>query len=151
MVLDSIQQGFPVAHDPYGQLASALGVSAEDIHTAVNELRANGIIRRIGGSFDARVLGFTTTLVAVSVASATIETVANIINTFPEVTHNYEREGVYNLWFTIIAENPERIAAICAQIRASAGVQALQTLPASRTFKLRVNFHFAERHDVGCP
>ena len=27
------------------------------------------------------------------------------INQFPGITHNYQREGEYNLWFTLITPN----------------------------------------------
>ena len=83
-------------------------------------------------------------LVAARVAPAQLEAVAAAVSDFPEVTHNYERSGVYNLWFTIIAENDSRLAEVLTGVRRCAGVEVVHALPALRTFKIRVDFHFSE-------
>lgn len=141
-ILDIIQDDFPICHDPYGELAGRVGSTRHAVHQAVQELRRRGIIRRIGGSFVARELGYVSTLVAVKVATEQHDAVATHINTFPEVTHNYTRDGEYNLWFTIIAESPERLEDILADIRVCPGVTTLHALFAVKTFKIRVRFAF---------
>jgi DNA-binding Lrp family transcriptional regulator len=141
-LLTRIQHGFPLAPDPYGELAQAVGCAREEAHAAVQRLRARGIIRRIGGSFVASALGYVSVLIAAQVATEHLDAVAHHINSYPEVTHNYARDGKYNLWFTVIAASAERLQEIVAAVRAAPGVQMLATLPAERTFKLRVDFAF---------
>ena len=34
-----------------------------------------------------------------------IEQTAEIVNSYPGVTHNYQRNADYNMWFALIAEN----------------------------------------------
>ena len=37
-----------------------------------------------------------------------MESVAEAINRYPGATHNYEREGRYNLWFTLLTPGMDR-------------------------------------------
>ncbi len=139
-VLTRIQWDFPLCSEPYAALARELGVSPDVVHGAISRLRECGVIRRIGGSFAPRRLGYVSVLVAVRVAPPQLEAVARCAAAFPEVTHNYEREGVYNLWFTVIAETQAQMAAILDEVRRCDGVAELYPLPALKTFKIRVNF-----------
>lgn len=143
-VLDAIQSDFPLSAEPYSELALRLGSSENEIYQIVNELRNRKIIRRIGGSFVAKKMGYVSVLVAAKVAPDLLESVAETINAFSEVTHNYQRGSAYNLWFTVIAENDSRLNNILDIVRGCAGVSVLHALPALRTFKIRVNFKFTE-------
>ena len=64
-MLDDIQSGFPLESDPYGVLAETLGLERNQVIDAVESLRRNDMIRRIGASFSSRSLGFTSTLCGV--------------------------------------------------------------------------------------
>jgi DNA-binding Lrp family transcriptional regulator len=63
-----------------------------------------------------------------------------VVNRYPGVTHNYEREGDYNIWFTFIAESQERIESSLQEIRRLSGIEELISLPAVKIFKIRVDF-----------
>lgn len=143
-ILDLIQERFPLACDPYAILAEKLDCTADAAHIAVMNLRRDGIIRRIGGSFIAAALGYRSTLAAAKVDPAHLESVAARVSVWPEVTHNYERPADYNLWFTIIARGDPPMQKILDNVRGYAGVQSVVSLPAIRTFKLRVTFRFSE-------
>jgi DNA-binding Lrp family transcriptional regulator len=148
-MLNSIQTGFPLTAEPYACLGRDLGVSAEEALAGVLRLRRCGVIRRIGGSFVPRRLGYISVLVAGQVVPERLAAAAARAAAFPEVTHNYEREGRYNLWFTVIAENQARLDAILDDVRTGEGVRALYSLPALKTFKLRVNFEMEEPAERG--
>ena len=77
-----------------------------------------------------------------------IEQAAAIAAAFPEVTHNYERDGIYNLWFTIIAETAARMQAIVQAVLDGDGVDAVHMLPALETFKINVRFNLEEHSDA---
>ena len=51
--------------------------------------------------------------------------VAEIVNGFPEVAHNYAREHALNMWFVIAVEQPERIGEILSQIKEQTGLEVL--------------------------
>jgi DNA-binding Lrp family transcriptional regulator len=65
-----------------------------------------------------------------------------VVNTYPGVTHNYEREGDYNIWFTLIAPSRKKINRILAEISRKTGVGGILNLPALKTFKIAVDFNF---------
>jgi DNA-binding Lrp family transcriptional regulator len=138
-VLKVIQQEFPITPHPYQALARRLDCAEDEVYDAVQSLRKKGIIRRLGGSFDSRKIGYKSTLVALSVPETRLEEVVGIVNSYPGVTHNYEREGAYNVWFTLIAGSEQKIAETIEEIKMRAGVDALN-LPATRLFKIKVDF-----------
>jgi DNA-binding Lrp family transcriptional regulator len=101
-----------------------------------------GVIRRLGASFDSNKLGFRSTLAAVSVDPKLAERAADIIGQFHEVTHSYLRNDVFNIWFTLIAVDENRIESILEQIRKSLSLERSKVLnlPMKRLFKLDARF-----------
>jgi DNA-binding Lrp family transcriptional regulator len=141
-LLTRIQGEFPLCAEPYAALAGEFGVSRGEICELLATLRRRGVVRRIGGSFVPHKLGYVSVLVAVRAAPVSLPAVAARAAAYPGVTHCYERESTYNLWFTLIAEDQERLEPILADIRGCAGVTELHALPALKTLKIRVQFDF---------
>ena len=56
------------------------------------------------------------------------------------MTHNYERDNPYNVWFTFIAPSIAAIDANLAAIRKETGITGILNLPATRVFKIRAKF-----------
>ena len=102
----------------------------------------NGVIRRIGASLDSNKLGFRSTLAAVSVAPELVDCAADIIGRFYEVTHSYLRDDFFNIWFTLIATDNNRIESILGQIRKSLNLDKSKVLnlPMKQLFKLDTRF-----------
>ncbi len=147
-LLDLLQDEFPARPRPYAELARRLGGEAdgghpseEEVLAAVESLRASGLVRRLGGVFDSQALGLVTTLVAAEVPEGRLDSVAALVSAYPEVTHNYAREGRLNLWFTLAAPDRRRIAEILAALEAATGLR-FHDLPAQRVFKREVKFRF---------
>lgn len=140
-ILNIIQTGFPVAARPFGELAAQVGVTDEEVFDRIRRLKADGIIRRIGATFDSSKLGYASTLCTMHVPAERVDEVAGIINAYDNVTHNYLRDDPrLNVWFTVIAESQERIDEILDEIRAKSGIARILSLPAVRLFKVRVAF-----------
>ena len=139
-VLGTIQSGFPLAPDPYGTLAEQLGFERDEVVEALLDLREEGLVRRIGASFDSRRLGYSSTLCALAVPPERADEVAEIINAYPGVTHNYLRENRYNIWFTLITRSAEDRARILGQIVERSGCDDLLDMPATKMYKIRVDF-----------
>jgi len=142
LILNEIQRNFPITHRPFLALARKLKIREKEIIERVQKLKDVGIIRRIGASFSARAVGFTSTLCAARVPGEKVEKFVAVVNTYPGVTHNYEREGDYNVWFTLIAPSREKIEQILAEISRKTGVKEILNLPALKTFKIAVDFNF---------
>ncbi len=139
-ILNIIQTGFPLTSRPYAAVGEQLGVTEKEVLARVGVLKESGIIRRIGGIFDSKQLGFSSTLVALMVADGKLEEVARQVSDYPGVTHNYQRQHEFNLWFTLVTASASKMAEILTQIECLPGVLKLRNLPALRLFKIGVNF-----------
>jgi len=139
-ILGTIQSGFPLSRRPYRDLSDLLGFSEEEILGRVKNLKEDGIIRRIGGSLDSHLLGFTTTLCAAKVPDNRIGLFVEEVNKYPGVTHNYLRDHEYNIWFTLVVSDQGEVDRLIGEIIQSTGVEELITLPATRAFKVSADF-----------
>lgn len=139
-ILNVIQVEFPISPRPFRDLGGRLGIPEQEVIRRVKAMRSLGIIRRIGGSFDSRKLGFSSTLCAAKVPQERVDHFNDVINAYPGVTHNYRRNHAYNIWFTFIGETQEEIDRALEEIARETGVHDILSLPARRTFKIKVNF-----------
>ena len=139
-LLNILQTNLPLSERPFKVLADKLGSTEEKVITRLNELKEMGYIRKIGLFFDSAKLGYQGTLVAVKVSPQYMESVATVINEYNGVTHNYEREGDYNLWFTLITIDMDQQEKILNRIKSLPGVIDIISLPANKKYKVSVNF-----------
>jgi DNA-binding Lrp family transcriptional regulator len=142
-ILHELQYNFPLSERPYEVIADRLKISKEELWNRVQVMLDIEVIRRMGASFDSNKLGFRSTLAAVSVAPELVDRAAKIIGRYYEVTHSYLRDDVYNIWFTLIAVDNNRIENILEQIRKSLSLEESKVLnlPMKRLFKLDARFH----------
>ena len=139
-IINRIQSDFPITSRPFKTVAEELGLSEQEVLDRVKRLKADGIIRRIGGNFVPGKLGFVSTLCAARVPADEIEQFAEIVNRYPGVTHNYQRDNTYNVWFTFIAPSMEEIEKNLEQIARESGIEDILNLPATKVFKIRAEF-----------
>ncbi|MBQ7199308.1 MAG: AsnC family transcriptional regulator [Selenomonadaceae bacterium] len=140
-LLNLLQGNIPVCSRPFAEMASTLGADENFVLERVRELKAAGYLRRIGTFFNSDNLGYRSTLIALEVTPSEICTVAETINGYDEVTHNYEREGKFNLWFTLSTLNAEREGNILSEIKSLRGVEDMINLKSNRKFKINVQFN----------
>jgi len=140
MILNEIQSDFPLSQRPYRDLGKRLNLSENEVLDRVKALQAEGIIRRIGGNFNPRMLNFKSTLCAARVPESKLDEFVEAVNRYPGVTHNYLRNHAYNVWFTFIAPTMAYIERALQEIRKATGVKDILNLPALRTFKIKVDF-----------
>ncbi len=141
-LLERMQQDVPLVPRPFAVLAADIGSTERDVIDAVIRLRSDGVIRQVSAIFDTRRLGYASSLVAARVDPANLEDAAAIVSAHPGVSHNYQRDHDYNLWFTI-AVSPESslgLEATVDLITEEAGAEAALLLPALRVFRIGVNF-----------
>ncbi|MFZ2089907.1 MAG: AsnC family transcriptional regulator, partial [Desulfobaccales bacterium] len=133
-ILNEIQSHFPLVPRPYAEMGQRVGATEEEVLARVKKMHNAGIIRRIGANFTSRKLGYTSTLCAARVPPGKLSQFAEVVNHYPGVTHNYLRKHRYNVWFTLIAESPERLADILKEICQASGVDEILSLPAKEVF-----------------
>ena len=139
-IINRIQSEFPIASRPYLELANELELTEKEVLDRVARLKKNGIIRRIGGNFVPGKLGFVSTLCAAKVPDDKIEHFAKIVNRYPGVTHNYQRDNHYNVWFTFISPSMDEIETNLKKIAEESGVSDILNLPATKVFKIKAQF-----------
>ena len=139
-ILNRIQSDFPITPRPYLTVADELDLTEKEVLDRVARLKADGIIRRIGGNLVPGKLGFVSTLCAASVPVDKIDYFAEIVNRYPGVTHNYQRDNAYNIWFTFIAPSMDEIEKNLKKIAEDSGIDDILNLPATKVFKIRAEF-----------
>lgn len=143
-LLNLVQYDIPLTERPYAAVGARLGLSEDEVLERLRRLKESNIIRRMGGVFDSRKLGYKGTLCAMKVPPDKVDRVAEVVNGYLEITHNYLRDGDYNMWFTVLALSDERVQRILNEIKAATGIKEIVTLPATRIFKILVNFDVSE-------
>jgi len=139
-LVNLLQDDIPITERPFAEYGARLGLDEDKVLRRLRSTEGDGLFRRIGASFDPRKLGYASTLAAARVPKDRIEEVVAFINRYPEVTHNYERDDRFNVWFTLVARDDEAIERILDEIRQNTAVEALLNLPATAAFKTRVWF-----------
>lgn len=139
-LLNLLQQEMPLDQRPFQVLADKLDSDESTVLHRLEELKRDGYIRKIGPFFDSEKLGYNGTLVAAKVSEDSLENVAQAINAYTFVTHNYQREGEFNLWFTLLTPNEDVKKAVLAEIRALDGVLDMMDLVANHKYKIDVKF-----------
>ena len=139
-LLNLLQANLPVCSHPYAKLAEQLGTEEDVVISRLQDLKAAGYLRRIGTFFNSNQLGYKGTLVALRVEPDRMQTVAEAINQYPGATHNYEREGKYNLWFTLLTPYIEREQEILSEVDILPGVEYMLNLKSNKKYKTNVQF-----------
>lgn len=139
-ILQLIQTDFPIVSRPYQLIAAKVGITEDELLSRLGRMQQKGVIRRLGGLFDSRKLGYTGTLCAMKVPLDDIPLVARVIDEYPGITHNYIRDHEYNMWFTLLAESEEKLKKVLEEIKTKTKINNILNLPSVNVFKVRVNF-----------
>ncbi len=146
-LLQELQDNFPLVERPWQEISKSLGISEKEVMQRLQRLSNSGVFRKIGAIVDSSKMGFTAaTLVALQVPEKEITTVAEVINQYPNVSHNYERQHEYNVWFTLTTRTPREITEILDEITKKIGIQpqAVLNLPTEQRFKINVSFQLSK-------
>lgn len=153
--ITALQRGIPLSERPFAELGAGVGMSEEDVLVLLAKLQKKGILRRVGGIFDARRLGWRSVLCAASAHGEALKRAARAACVCPGVTHCYTRvpfetlpdgEGspYPNLWFTLATPTAMFERELDALQNEFDGIGIL-TLPALRRFKIDVVFDLRTR------
>jgi len=145
-ICDRLQKGLNLCQRPFNDIAEQLGVGEDDVILRVDKLLKSGIIRRLAAMINYRSLGRASTLVAAAVEVDRLEEVAGFISELGNVSHNYQRDYLYNLWFTLQGQDQADIDQQLQKLSNELKVDFV-SLPVVRFFKLDVNFDIAGGSD----
>ena len=139
-LIDLVQTGFPLKPRPYSELGLKLDIDEDDVIQRIEQLKAKGIIRQISPVLDARRLGYRSTLVAMRVAKTELGKTEQLIRQHLGVSHGYERDHHFNVWFTFSIPPTADIETELKRLTNSIGAEAAFSLPAIKVFKLAAYF-----------
>jgi DNA-binding Lrp family transcriptional regulator len=137
-LLNDIQWVFPLVDRPYLEIGSKYGISEQEIIHRVKVLKDMGLIRQINAIFDTRRLGYKSALIAFAVEPSKLEYVAEKVNEHPGVSHNYERNHEYNMWFTLAVPPGSDIKMDLDKMASLSGVIKYRVLPTIKLYKIGV-------------
>ena len=137
-LLNEIQWQFPLVDRPFLEISKRYDMSEEEVLERIRILKRIGLIRQINAIFDTRRLGYKSTLVAFSVSHDKLEQVANEVNSHPGVSHNYERNHEYNMWFTLAVPPFGDMKRDLERMASLDGVVKYRVLPTLKLYKIGV-------------
>ncbi len=143
-ILNEIQWTFPLVSQPYHEIAKKFDVSVEDIKKRLTNLKKIGILRQLSAIFDTRRLGYKSSLVAMKIDPDKLDYVAQQINRHPGVSHNYERNHEFNLWFTLAVPPGLDLKTEVDKFSKLAGIQKIRLLPTIKLFKIGVKLEMVD-------
>lgn len=137
-IINRYQKGFPLTATPFKDIADELGVQEDLVIETVKQLQDNQVISRLGPVFNHKKAG-ASTLAAISVPEAQLNQVAELVNSFDEVNHNYAREHTYNLWFVVTATDEKHLFKTLRGIENKTGYPILN-LPMEQAYHIDLGF-----------
>ena len=142
-VLSRIQKRFPLCERPFERIGEELGISEDAVLDILREQKEAGIIRQTSAIFDTKRLGYKSSLVAFKVKEENIDKAVEILNAHPGISHNYERNHDFNIWFTIAVE-PDSFLGLDETVKLLAkmtGAEDFIILPTLKLFKINVKLN----------
>jgi len=137
-LLNDFQRDFPLTARPYAAMAASLGVDEAEVIARLERLSSAGAVSRVGPVLRPQRVG-ASTLAAMAVPAERLAEVAELVNAFPEVNHNYEREHRFNLWFVLTAVDEECLAEVIEEIEIRTGIEVLD-LPMLEEYHIDLGF-----------
>jgi DNA-binding Lrp family transcriptional regulator len=135
---------------PFDAIAEKFDSSSEIVKERLNKLKQEGVLRQLSAIFDTRKLGYTSSLVAMEIDSDKLEHVASQINRHPGVSHNYERDHQFNLWFTLAVPPGSDLETEINKFNVLKGIKKVRMLPTLQLFKIGVKLDMidSKKHEV---
>ena len=149
-LLNEIQWTFPLVTRPFDAIAKKFDTTPEIIKEKLNNLKEIGVLRQLSAIFDTRKLGYTSSLVAMEIEHDKLEHVASQINRHPGVSHNYERDHQFNLWFTLAVPPGADLNSELEKFNVLKGIKKVRMLPTLQLFKIGVKLDMVDdkKHEV---
>lgn len=139
-IINRLQDGLPISATPFAEVASELNLSESELIQRVQGLLDDGYLSRFGPLYNAERLGGALSLVAMAVPAEELEPIAEQINSFPQVAHNYARDHHFNIWFVLATETAAEITSVLAEIEQCCGYP-VYSMPKIQEFFIGLRLH----------
>lgn len=144
-----LQQDLLVVRQPFQEMTDSLQLSVEEFLALVRGFQRRGIMRRYGALLRHRKAGFLANAMGCwDVPVASVEGVGNMMASFPEVSHCYQRvtypEWRYNLYTMIHGHHQEECEVVAREISQETGVKDYILLYSTKEYKKETVKFFPE-------
>jgi len=139
-IINVLQDGFPISDSPYAEVAERLGTTEATLLQRLGRLLDDGVLSRFGPMYHAEQLGGALTLCAMQVPEGSFDRVAETVNGFSQVAHNYQREHRLNMWFVLATETAEDLQPTLDAIEARTGCR-VYNMPKIEEFYVGLRFN----------
>ena len=139
-LINTLQGGFPVCERPYAEVAARLGSDEQTVIARIGVLLERGLLSRFGPMYHAEQMGGALSLAAMQIPPGDFERVAGIVNSQPQVAHNYERSHRLNMWFVLATETPEGQQQAITRIERETGYP-VYNMPKVREYFVELKLH----------
>jgi len=152
-LMHRLHGGLPLIDRPFAEVGRELRLSEDEVLDRLTSLLAHGVLTRFGPLFQIERSGGVFVLAALAVPEARFDAVAEQVNAWPEVAHNYRRESGaeaghaaggsrpppagLNMWFVVGAESAAAAEHVLQRIEADTGL-AVWRFPKEREFKVEL-------------
>jgi DNA-binding Lrp family transcriptional regulator len=138
-IINELQGGFPVCERPFREAAQQLGTTESELITRLRCMLDDGLLTRFGPLFHAEQLGGALSLCAMKVPLERFDKVAEQVNAFPQVAHNYQRDHAMNMWFVLATESAEELQRTIRDIERQTALEVFN-LPKQEEFYVGLHF-----------
>lgn len=145
-LLNDFQRDFPLTRSPFLAIANRLRIGEQEVLDTLRAFQEEGLVSRVGPVFSPNRVG-KSTLAAMAVPEARLDEVAELVNSYDEVNHNYEREHRFNLWFVATAPDQTHLDAVLQDMELRTGI-AVMSLPMLDSYHIDLGFtiNWERRH-----
>lgn len=120
-IIRKLQEDIPLTPRPYKSIAEEIGITEEELLSKIEDFQNNGVLRRIGGILNHREAGFEANAMVVwMISEDNVQKLGEIMASFKEVTHCYERpissKWPYNIFTMVHGQNKKQCEDIIKKI-----------------------------------
>ena len=141
--INNFQGAFPLQQRPFKAAAAQLDCSEEKLIETVQSLKDRKLLTRFGPLYDAARLGGGLTLAAMKVPEDRYKIVTELVNTYPQVAHNYRREHELNMWFVVATETPVELLQVISSIEQTTRL-TVYNFPRQQEFYIGLWLHLSD-------
>ncbi len=144
-ILYELQKNFPLTKRPFLTLANKFLITEDEMLQIIQKEKDDQIIRQTSAIFDTKKLGYKSSLVAFRIDKKDMGEAVVVLNSHPGISHNYERNHEFNVWFTL-ATPPNSLLGLDDTIKVLAKMTHAKeyiALPTLKLFKIMVQLDTA--------
>ena len=132
-LMDRLHGDLPLTDHPFAAVGAELGMDEDEVLERLHRLLSHGVLTRFGPLYQIERAGGRFVLAALEVPAERFDEVAVLVNSLPEVAHNYRREHAFNMWFVVAAESNDHAQATLGRIAELTGLQ-VHAFPKEREY-----------------